>query len=137
MRKASLVTAVGVKIELLAIMHYPCTCLFLHVCHSSVDRFSPFIFIGIGGYYLIGSAGFENPITIPFGLGIKYNIFERLTLGLQWSYQKTFSDQIDGVINIQDANNTPVIHNDDWYSFCGVFLTYKLFKDKIDCPIYK
>ncbi|MDA3953085.1 MAG: DUF6089 family protein [Bacteroidales bacterium] len=100
------------------------------------NRLAPFMFIGIGGNYIIGSGGFENPITIPFGLGIKYNIFERLTLGLRWSYQKTFNDQIDGVINIQDATNTPVIHNDDWYSFCGVFLTYKLFKDKIDCPTY-
>lgn len=99
-------------------------------------RFAPFIFLGIGGHYVLGNSGFENPITIPFGLGIKYNIFERLTLGLEWSYRKTFNDQIDGVINVQDANNTPVIHNDDWYSFCGVFLTYKLFKDKFDCPTY-
>lgn len=99
-------------------------------------RFSPFIFVGIGGNYIFGSGSFENPITIPFGLGIKYNIFERLTLGLEWSYRKTFNDEIDGVINIQDDNNTPVIHNDDWYSFCGVFVTYKLFRDKIDCPTY-
>ncbi len=100
------------------------------------NRFAPFIFIGIGGYYIFDSGGFENPITIPFGLGIKYNIFERLTLGFDWSYHKTFNDQIDGVINVQDDNNTPVIHNDDWYSFCGVFITYKLFRDKIECPTY-
>jgi opacity protein-like surface antigen len=101
------------------------------------NRFTPFIFLGIGGSYFFGSGGDENPITIPFGLGIKYNIFERLTLGMQWSYQKTFNDQIDGVLTMQDTNNSPVIHNHDWYSFCGVFLTYKLYKDKIDCPIYK
>jgi opacity protein-like surface antigen len=100
------------------------------------NRFAPFIFIGLGGNYIFSSGGFENPITIPFGLGIKYNIFERFTLGLEWSYRKTFNDQIDGVINIQDDQNTPVIHNNDWYSFCQVFLTYKLFRDKIDCPTY-
>lgn len=100
------------------------------------NRFAPFVFVGIGGNYIFSSAGNENPITIPFGLGIKYNIFERLTLGIEWSYRKTFNDEIDGVINIQDVNNTPVIHNDDWYSFCGVFVTYKLFRDKIDCPTY-
>lgn len=99
-------------------------------------RFTPFVFLGIGGNYIFSSGGFENPITIPFGLGIKYNIFERLTLGLEWSYRKTFNDQIDGVINVQDDINTPVIHNDDWYSFCGVFVTYKLFRDKIECPTY-
>ena len=100
------------------------------------NRFAPFAFIGIGGNYIFSSGGFENPITIPFGLGIKYNIFERLTLGMEWSYRKTFNDQIDGVLNIQDELNTPAIHNDDWYSFGGVFITYKLFRDRIDCPTY-
>lgn len=101
------------------------------------NRFAPFIFLGVGGNYIFNSGGFENPITIPFGLGIKYNIFERLTLGAEWSYRKTFTDEIDGVINVQDDDNTPIIHNDDWYSFCGVFVTYKLFKDKFDCATYK
>ena len=100
------------------------------------NRFSPFIYLGIGGNYILSSGSFENPITIPFGLGIKYNIFERFTLGLEWGYRKTFNDLIDGVINTQDEINTPVIHNDDWYSFCGVFVTYKLFRNKIDCPTY-
>ena len=100
------------------------------------NRFTPYLSIGVGANFILGSGNFENPLTIPFGLGIKYNIFERLTLGVEWNYTKTFNDKIDGVVNIQDASNTPVIHNDDWYSFCGVFLTYKLFKDKIDCPTY-
>jgi len=100
------------------------------------ERFTPFIFVGVGANFILSSGGFENPITIPFGLGIKYNIFERLTLGLEWSYRKTFNDELDGIINIQDDDNLPIIHNDDWYSFCGVFLTYKIFRDKIDCPTY-
>ena len=100
------------------------------------NRFAPYMFAGIGANYLFSSGGFKNPVTIPFGLGIKYNIFERLTLGVEWSYSKTFNDKVDGVINIQDDINSPVMHNDDWYSFCGVFLTYKIFRDKIDCPTY-
>jgi len=99
-------------------------------------RFSPFMFAGVGVNYLFNSRGFENPVTIPFGLGIKYNIFERLTVGIEWSYTKTFDDQIDGVVNIQDEINTPIIHNDDWYSFCNIYFTYKIFRDKIDCPTY-
>lgn len=100
------------------------------------ERFTPYVLLGIGANFILGSGDFENPITIPFGLGIKYNIFERLTLGVEWSYTKTFNDNIDGVATIQDLNNTPVIHNDDWYSFCGVFVSYKLFRDKLDCPTY-
>jgi len=101
------------------------------------ERFTPFVFLGIGGSYVFNSSGFSNPITIPFGLGIKYNIFDRFTLGLEWSFHKTFNDEIDGVITIQDSENTPVIHNDDWYSLCGISLSYKIFKEAIDCPTYK
>jgi len=100
------------------------------------ERFTPFVFLGIGGNYVFGSTDYSNPLSIPFGLGIKYNIFERLTLGLEWSFRKTFNDTIDGVITIQDSENTPSIHNDDWYSFCGLFVTYRVFKEKIDCPAY-
>lgn len=100
------------------------------------ERFTPFAFLGIGGNYVFNSSGYTNPVSIPFGLGFKYNIFERVTLGLEWSFRKTFNDQIDGVINIQDTNNDPTIHNDDWYSFFGVFVTYKIFKEAIDCPAY-
>jgi len=100
------------------------------------ERFTPFAFLGIGGNYVFNTSGNSNPISIPFGLGIKYNIFERVTLGLEWSFRKTFTDKIDGVVNIQDDNNYPTIHNDDWYSFCGIFVTYKVFKEAIDCPAY-
>lgn len=100
------------------------------------ERFTPFAFLGIGGNYVFNSSGYTNPLSIPFGLGLKYSIFERITLGLEWSFRKTFNDQIDGVINIQDSDNNPAIHNDDWYSFCGVFVTYKIFKEAIDCPAY-
>lgn len=100
------------------------------------ERFTPFVALGIGANFIPGSNNFENPITIPFGLGIKYNIFERLTLGVEWNYTKTFNDGIDGVVNAQDVSNTPLIHNQDWYSFFGCFVTYKLFRDKIDCPTY-
>ncbi|MGE0089564.1 MAG: DUF6089 family protein [Bacteroidales bacterium] len=100
------------------------------------ERFTPFVFLGIGGNYVFGSSDNSAPVSIPFGLGFKYNIFERVTMGLEWSFRKTFNDTIDGVINIQDAENTPSIHNDDWYSFCGLFVTYRVFKEKIDCPAY-
>ncbi len=100
------------------------------------ERFTPFVFLGIGGNYVFGSTDNSAPVSIPFGLGFKYNIFERVTLGLEWSFRKTFNDTIDGVITTQDPENTPSIHNDDWYSFCGLFVTYRVFKEKIDCPAY-
>ncbi|MDA3780727.1 MAG: DUF6089 family protein [Bacteroidales bacterium] len=102
----------------------------------NTENFSPYVFTGIGGYWIFGGQGFTNPISIPFGLGIKYNIFDRLTLGMEWSFRKTFNDNIDMVENITDTNNIPIIHNDDWFSFCGVFVTYSINREKVECPTY-
>ena len=102
----------------------------------NTERFSPFVFGGIGGYWIFGGQGFANPISIPFGLGIKYNIFDRLTLGTEWSFRKIFNDNIDGVENISDPNHRSIIHNDDWFSFCGIFVTYSISREKIKCPTY-
>jgi len=101
------------------------------------ERFAPYVFLGVGGKYLLNDQGFSNPVTIPFGLGVKYNIFERFTLGSEWGFRKTFSDNLDGVKNIQDDQHVPVLHNTDWYAFVGLFLTYKLGEERISCPAYE
>ena len=101
------------------------------------ERFAPYVFLGMGGQYLTNGLGLSNPVTIPFGLGVKYNIFERFTLGTEWGFRKTFTDELDGVKNIQDAQHAPEIHNTDWYSFAGIFLTYKLGEEHIACPAYE
>lgn len=97
----------------------------------NTENFAPFVFGGIGGYWLFGGQGFSNPISIPFGLGIKYNIFDRLTLGMEWSFRKTFDDNIDSVENIADSEHKSLIHNDDWFSFCGLFITYSIDRKSV------
>ena len=84
------------------------------------------------------SAGYvKNPIphlTIPFGVGFKFNINRRVSAGFEWSFRKTFSDRIDFLQN--PTGDISVIHNNDWYSFAGIFITYKFFKFAQDCPAY-
>ncbi|MFO7940362.1 MAG: DUF6089 family protein [Bacteroidales bacterium] len=101
------------------------------------ERFAPYVFAGMGGYYLLNGETLSNPVSIPFGLGVKYNIFERFTLGTEWGFRKTFTDDLDGVRNIQDEQHVPTLHNTDWFSFVGVFLTYKLGEEHIACPAYE
>lgn len=93
--------------------------------------YSTYISGGIGAGISIGS----NPFfTIPFGIGFKVNLSKRLSAGCEWSFRKTFIDSIDSVPN--QLGNT-IFNNNDWYSFIGIFISYKFFKFAADCPAYK
>jgi hypothetical protein len=74
-------------------------------------------------------------LTIPFGLGIKYNIFERFSIGFEWNFRKIFFDSMDNVKTIK--GNTSTIHSDDWYHMGFLFISYKPFSRKIFCPAYE
>jgi hypothetical protein len=88
--------------------------------------------------YISGGIGYVSvsniPITIPFGIGFKLNVTNTICTGFEWSFRKTFNDLIDGTENATDINS--IIHNNDWYSFLGIFVTYRFFNYTIDCPAY-
>ena len=63
------------------------------------------------------------------------NVAKRVTAGAEWSFRKSFNDRIDGLENPSGVHS--VIHNNDWYSFMGIFITYKFFNFAGDCPAYK
>ncbi len=101
---------------------------------------SPYMFGGIGYSLLIGSGSSvvggeeqESHFTIPFGIGFKLNITDRLSTGLEWSYNKSFTDKLDGVISPLGETK---FYNNDWYSFLGLFITYKFFNFAGNCPVY-
>jgi hypothetical protein len=99
------------------------------------ENITPFAFFGIGTVFFTSEENFNFPLTIPFGLGIKYNIFERFSVGFEWNARKLFVDSMDGVNTIQ--GDISKIHNDDWYHMGFVFITYKPFARKIKCPTYE
>lgn len=82
----------------------------------------------------IGSVNPKTHFHIPFGLGYKYNATNRLGIGMEVSFRKTFSDNIDGVPNHLGES---LVFNNDWYNSIGLFITYKFFKFAPDCPVYK
>ncbi len=85
----------------------------------------------------LDSDNLRNPIphlNIPFGIGFKLNLNRRVSAGLEWSFRKTFSDRVDYLRN--PSGDVSVIHNNDWYSFAGIFITYKFFNFAVDCPAY-
>lgn len=99
--------------------------------------FSPFLFAGLAYNFILQSPGNNhNHLSVPFGTGIKYMISKKTTVGVEWSLQKTFVDNIDGVVSPGEAQYKSPIINNDWYSFAGFFISFRLF-DNSDCPVYR
>jgi len=98
--------------------------------------YTPYIFAGISGAMIIStSRRAEDLVAFPFGMGIKLNISRRITTGAEWSFRKTFNDRLDGLEN--PSGTSSILHNNDWYSFLGIFITYKFFNFAADCPVYE
>lgn len=97
---------------------------------------SPYIFAGFG-YSLILSSSTgtaENHTTIPFGLGFKYRFNAKAAIGFEWGLRKTFVDNLDGVLNPGPDGSHAMSHNNDWYSFAGLYATFKIFEKGYECP---
>lgn len=98
-----------------------------------------------------------NQISIPLGIGVKFNLRKRLAISVEYGIRKTFTDYLDDVSgNYVDptalsAANGPMSadlsdrsvngsemsrvgfnrgnsNNKDWYAFYGVMITFKPFK---------
>jgi len=100
-------------------------------------KYSPYVLAGLGyGAVLTSDPGSSSHFTIPFGFGVKANLGKRLSGGLEWSGRKTFSDLVDGLPNLGSDGSFAVVGNNDWYVFTGLFITYKIFDYRDDCPTY-
>ncbi len=96
-------------------------------------RITPYITAGVG--YLISNST-ESSFTIPMGLGAKFLLGEKWILTAEWSFRKTFTDALD---NLDDPNNmkhSNTLHNNDWVSFCGIVISYKIFSNDPECHAY-
>ena len=95
---------------------------------------TPYIFAALG-YSLILSSSTgtaKSHATIPFGVGFKYRFNETVSIGCEWGMRKTFTDELDGILNPGDSYAKT--HNNDWYSFAGVYATFRIFEKRFTCP---
>ena len=87
--------------------------------------------------------------TLPFGIGFKYTIGQRLGIGIEYQMRKLFSDKLDNLDDplayITTEPNTGAekeviyndpLHNNDWTSYLGLHLTYKIYTGKRACAAY-
>jgi hypothetical protein len=116
--------------------------------HNRKDQhrahFSPYLFAGLGLYYVNTTVRSDNVdlqadfnrqgskvgISVPAGAGLKIALNEHFNLGLEVGARKTFTDQLD-----HTGDQSPLLvnrHDQDWYYYSGISLSYTFYK--ILCP---
>jgi hypothetical protein len=105
---------------------------------------SPYLFAGLGLYYVSTTVSSDNAalkadfdrqgakvgLAIPAGAGLKLALNEHFNLGLEMGVRKAFTDQLD-----HTGDQTPLLvnsHDQDWYYYSGISLSYTFYK--IICP---
>jgi len=108
--------------------------------------------------YYIGNNKLTNnsdvmTLTIPVGVGLKFNITKRLGGIVEVIVRKTFADNIDNLDDPQrfklpldplgpnypsypDKVSGMQLNNNDWYATLAVSLCYQLWSSKGNCAIY-
>ncbi len=115
----------------------------------SSTNFTPYLTLGLGTtvYKRFPTEVGKNSeqtvfiLSLPFGIGAKYKINKWIRVGAEWSFRKTFVDDLDVVgfnlpINPEDPygfNNEGNIHNNDLYSVVSVHVTFSLLRRKTEC----
>jgi hypothetical protein len=96
--------------------------------------FTPFIALGMGltfanadvtgmETFKKSSAGFQ----MPFGIGIKYKVANRLNLSAEWLMHFTGTDKLDGMTDPYGIKSSGLFKNTDCYSTLQLSLTYDLW----------
>ena len=101
--------------------------------------------------------------SIPFGVGLKFNLMRGVGMGFEYGLRRTFTDYLDDVSTtyaspdvlssekgpisaaLADRSTNGVDHtglqrgnskNKDWYAFAGIFITFRLKFSHQSCPAY-
>jgi len=79
-------------------------------------------------------------LSVPFSAGFKVNVANQVGVEIEYGFRKTFTDKLDGQLGITDPGGDPVdntwTHNNDWYSFLGVSVTWKMYNRLAGCPAF-
>jgi hypothetical protein len=114
---------------------------------GKVWSFSPYFAAGVGGSYVhsTGSSTGTAVVTpknsafipvIPFSIGFKINIHKNIGLEAEYGFRKTFYDNFDGLNDLVAPSDYAWTHNNDWYTFTGVAVTWKFYSRLAGCPAY-
>jgi hypothetical protein len=82
------------------------------------------------------SSSFNVMPVIPFSFGFKVNIYKNVGLEAEYGFRKTFYDNFDGLKDLVAPSDVALFHNNDWYSFAGLAVTWKIYSKLAGCPAY-
>ncbi|MCB9360528.1 MAG: hypothetical protein H6587_08080 [Flavobacteriales bacterium] len=115
----------------------------------NTSPFTPFVYIGVAAFQVkptikntntgaeVKGSSLIAP-SVPFGFGFKLDFIRNLGLSIDWGVRKTFTDEVDGLgetyLNGYQLSNSG---NNDWYSFVGISLNYKILTKRDRCPVAK
>lgn len=97
--------------------------------------YTPYFAAGAGVAFLNGPSITYVPV-IPFSFGFKVNIYKNLGLEAEYGFRKTFYDNFDGLNDLVAPSDFGLIHNNDWYTFTGIAVTWKIYNKLAGCPAY-
>jgi hypothetical protein len=97
--------------------------------------YTPYFAAG-AGIAFINTTTFTYVPVIPFSFGFKVNIYKNMGLEAEYGFRKTFYDNFDGLKDLVAPSDYAWIHNNDWYSFAGVAVTWKIYSRLAGCPAY-
>jgi hypothetical protein len=112
-------------------------------------NYTPYFAAGIGGAYvnsrgasiaggvLVPNANSAFVPVIPFSIGFKINVHKNIGLEAEYGFRKTFYDNFDGLKDLVAPSDYTWTHNNDWYTFTGVAVTWKFYSKLAGCPAYK
>jgi hypothetical protein len=98
-------------------------------------NYTPYLAGGIGVSF-VNTQGLTYVPVIPFSIGFKVNVYKNLGLEAEYGFRKTFYDNFDGLNDQVAAEDHGWLHNNDWYSFTGICLTWKIYNKLAGCPAY-
>ncbi|MFH2141418.1 MAG: DUF6089 family protein [Bacteroidota bacterium] len=97
-------------------------------------------------FAIISYASRPYQIAVPTGLGFKFNISKHMGGGIEYTFRKTFTDYIDRMGGSRYyIENSPsyfplkqkaYLHDNDWYSMIGFFISYNIPKSGVKCHTY-
>ncbi|MHB9143237.1 MAG: DUF6089 family protein [Paludibacter sp.] len=97
--------------------------------------FSPYIFAGLGlmNYLYTGNITFNA--SIPFGVGLKVKLTNRLNMNIQWSNRLSMSDQMEGISSLNNNYNLNGSNftNNDLLSTFTIGIGYDIWRKQCDC----
>lgn len=101
--------------------------------------FTPYVCAGIG---VVGmeTTAFKASAFVPMGIGLKWKVAKRYNLGCEWTFRKTYTDELDYVTNsagfqltdpwLVESNRNK---NKDWYSVFTMNLSIDLASTGSEC----